>query len=273
MIFLHKKVSSLSVAERCDITALWQEAFGDTEEFVNFMLDGALSDAYFFAAQQNNTLCSMFFLVGIKCKTETAHKDGVYIYAVATKKELRGKGIFPKLFSFATDFVKTLGVKFVLCKPSSQKLFDYYARLGFENVCFSRDIQIKPEKSGYNFVEQDFCEKLYGIYLENKTIPHTLVKTYLQLEKSLECAKDTDYKLISFECGFALINYGKKHIKYICAPKEKLLYIASAIFGLVGKAGTLTVYSEEYSDGALPYAMSLFFDGQKHGMVCPLLFE
>lgn len=274
MNFLHKKANCLSVSEKSGIKELWKEAFGDTESFIDFMLDGALSDGYFFAAKENDTLCSMFFLIGIECKTYDTATCGAYIYAVATKKELRGKGIFPKLFSYATQFLKDFGASFVLCKPSGEKLFDYYAKFGFEKVCFFKTEQIKPQKNGYNFKETLVSDKLYSKYLENlDKSTSELVKSPSVFFGSLECAlSEPGYKLFEFESGFAVGNVEKKHIMYICAPKGEFVSAARALTDYFGSEGSVTVYSAFPKDGS-PYACALFFGKDAHEIHCPLLFE
>ncbi len=114
-------------AQYDQLMALWQEAFGDSEEFV---------DGFF---------CTGFAPARCRCVTENGNVVGAlywfdstyagqrfaYVYAVAVKKTHRGKGICTALMEDTHAHLALRGYDGVLLMPQNQELRSMYDKLGY----------------------------------------------------------------------------------------------------------------------------------------------
>ena len=115
---------------RLQAVSLWQEAFGDSAEYINFFLDTHESCTCL-THEENGKLCSALFLIeGSLCG-----KSAYYLFAAATLKSQRGKGCMAKLLEKAENYAKQNGRAYIVLVPAENSLFDYYSRFGY-NTCF-----------------------------------------------------------------------------------------------------------------------------------------
>ena len=92
MIIKAEKSHMMQIAE------LWNEAFGDDESDVLSYLEYLLH--FFYICEENDTVNAMAAVLPVKF----LDKSGGYIYAVATRKSERGKGLSTELL----DYIKNL---------------------------------------------------------------------------------------------------------------------------------------------------------------------
>lgn len=103
------------------ITALWQEAFGDSEKEIAFFLENARY-AECFAIEEEGKTVAMLFLVDCRLNGN----EGKYIYAACTAKNQRGKGYMSRLLEDCMNREK------LLCLiPGDDGLVKYYQDRGF----------------------------------------------------------------------------------------------------------------------------------------------
>ena len=110
-----------------ELKRLWQEAFGDSEETVNAFFDTGFSEARYNCIWENGAPVSALYwfdchLVGKKI---------AYIYAVATAKAYRGKGLAHRLMENTHRILKEKGYAGAILVPGSQPLFDFYEKMGY----------------------------------------------------------------------------------------------------------------------------------------------
>lgn len=103
------------------IIPLWQEAFGDCAEDIEFFLKNCKHKACL-ALVEGEELVSMLFLVDCKC----CESDSKYIYAACTCKAYRSKGAMSALLEFCK---KNYGS--VCLIPADEDLVKYYKKRGF----------------------------------------------------------------------------------------------------------------------------------------------
>lgn len=109
------------------VVALWQEAFGDTkEDIANCMQHFS---PYLTLYVENNALLGMF----MRLPVESDGKKGDYIYAVATAKHARGRGIATKLLETAKASVSNGERDFLVLVPAKPSLFEFYEKRGYTN--------------------------------------------------------------------------------------------------------------------------------------------
>lgn len=110
------------------IVSLWEEAFGDSREWVMMYLSENIKNVLVYS--EDSVVMGMLSLLEIFYKG----RKGYYIYGVATRKAYRSKGISTKLLDFAKNIVKEKSVDFLVLVPRNQGLFDFYAERGFSPV-------------------------------------------------------------------------------------------------------------------------------------------
>lgn len=84
---------------------------------------------------------AMLFAMPIKVKLINEDFEAYYVFAVATKKTMRGKGYMSKLM----DEIKSEGKPLIL-KPSKDNLIEFYEKLGFKTF------KATTEKCNKNYV-------------------------------------------------------------------------------------------------------------------------
>lgn len=111
--------------EKEQIKALWQETFGDSPDYVE--------DFYKIFATEENALVALDgdrvvgMVNSLDCKARLCGEilRGKYIYALAVKKEYRGRGVAKKLLKMGE------GELFTMLIPERDELFEMYAHLGY----------------------------------------------------------------------------------------------------------------------------------------------
>lgn len=109
-------------ADKNQIIALWQEAFGDTAEDIEFFIDN-VQNAECINMTENGRLLAMFYFVDCFIGS----RKGKYIYAACTDKQFRKKGLMTELI----DSVSKSDYNFICLLPANEKLIDYYKKRGF----------------------------------------------------------------------------------------------------------------------------------------------
>ena len=133
---------------RKQIIELWQNCFGDDEEYIDFFLKncpylcvGTFSD---------DMLVSMLFLLDGLIEN---HKVK-YIYAACTLKEYRGRGLMADLIEFSKQWCSENSYDGLFLVPAVNSLYDYYDKFGFIS-CFEKAV-FSVNKS--QCIESDFTE-------------------------------------------------------------------------------------------------------------------
>ena len=109
------------------VIALWQEAFGDTEADIAACMRHFAP--YTMLYTETDKVLGMFILLPL----QTGSKKGDYIYAVATAKSARGRGIATQLLDYAKTRVKNGRSDFLTLVPAKASLFAFYKNRGFTN--------------------------------------------------------------------------------------------------------------------------------------------
>lgn len=109
------------------LTALWQEAFGDSEEFVDgFFCTGFSPSRCRCVTEDGNAVAALYWFDALYENQRFA-----YVYAVAVKKTHRGKGLCAALMENTHTHLKLRGYAGVLLMPQSDSLRQMYAKLGY----------------------------------------------------------------------------------------------------------------------------------------------
>ncbi len=223
-------ISFATQKNREDIIRLWKEAFGDSTEAIECFLDNICKDrvAVF---TENNKAVGMASVLPVSCNGKT----GRYIYAVATDKAYRGRGICKKLMAYIEGYAKEQRDSFLILVPASSSLFDFYKKMGYNQEVFAPILKAedtdkvishkeyyKLRKSllkGYDFISWGEAE-LEFILSHGKAVKTPTGIAYFENGKAIEVINDVMDKAEAKP--FALI-------KYIDNIKFKKLYFGLAM--------------------------------------------
>ena len=107
--------------------ALWGESFGDSEPAVRFFFE-SFPDCISYVAEKNGVIVSMVHALP---QTLSPDVPAAYVYAVATLKTHRGKGLCRDLMAFAEKDLRDRGFDCCVLTPGEPHLFRFYEKLGY----------------------------------------------------------------------------------------------------------------------------------------------
>lgn len=140
----------LSVADDLPaMISLWQEAFGDDEEYIGEFLSAFYSPQNTPVAVIDGKIAAMLFLLDGEMSVGGKKYPAYYLYAACTAKEHRGKGIMTELLDYTAQLSAERGQAFICLKPGEKSLFDFYAKRGYKPA-FGRKV-FTVHRSGYAY--------------------------------------------------------------------------------------------------------------------------
>lgn len=140
-----------------DITALrslWKEAFGDTDDFLDSFFSTAFSYKQGLAAFIDNDLAGALYIFECEFRSQKI----AYIYAVATAKKHRNKGVCRQLLSYTHAFLKKQGYIAAILVPGNKDLFTFYEKLGYKTCTFLDKFEASQGEKTTDIKEIDVYE-------------------------------------------------------------------------------------------------------------------
>lgn len=120
-----------------ELRKLWQEAFGDSEEFLDGFCRTALSaDRCRCVTVDGRVVCAVYWF---DCSCD-GHRVA-YLYALATAKAHRGRGIGRKLMGHVHELLVSQGYETVLLVPGEESLRRYYETMGYRTCTAFREFE------------------------------------------------------------------------------------------------------------------------------------
>lgn len=113
---------------------LWKEAFGDTDDFLDGFFDHGFSPHRCRCVTEGDRVLSALYWFELSYRGQKL----AYLYAVATAKDCRGKGLFARLLEDVKEVLTAQGFHGILLVPSSESLARMYERHGF-SACAAVD--------------------------------------------------------------------------------------------------------------------------------------
>lgn len=114
------------------LRALWQEAFGDTDAFLDTFFSTAFSPERCLCIVKDKHIAAALYWFECEYKGQPL----AYIYAVATAKAYRGNGLCKKLLEATHHKLNNEGYIGALLVPGSKSLFQFYSKLGYQTCCY-----------------------------------------------------------------------------------------------------------------------------------------
>ena len=118
-----------------DLKALWQEAFGDSESWLDSFFVNCFSENRHHAIWEDKKPVSALYW--FDCELN-GHKLA-YIYAVATGKNCRGRGLATRLMGETHEILKEKGYVGAILVPGEKNLFDFYEKIGYRTATAVRE--------------------------------------------------------------------------------------------------------------------------------------
>lgn len=106
---------------------LWQEAFQDSEEFLDRFYSTGFSPQRSLLAADGPRILGVTYWFGGTCRGQNV----AYLYGVATARAFQGQGVASGLLDTLHHLLADQGVRGVLLVPGNERLFSFYARLGY----------------------------------------------------------------------------------------------------------------------------------------------
>lgn len=119
-------------SHREGIISLWSETFGDSREAVEGFF-AAFPHCISYVAVENGQVVAMAHALPQLLSPDT---KAAYLYAVATDKNHRGRGLCRTLMAFAETDLKARGFGACVLTPGEPSLFRFYENLGYQTEFF-----------------------------------------------------------------------------------------------------------------------------------------
>lgn len=171
------------------LRALWREAFGDSEEFLDQFDKTAFSPDRCRCVTVENHVAAALYWFDCECRGERM----AYLYAIATAKAHRGKGLCSALMEDTHRHLRALGYTGALLVPGEKSLFDFYGRLGYKafggigELCHVADEQSTPIRE---VDEAEYARLRRKLLPEGSVIQEKENLRFLQVQATLTAGED-----------------------------------------------------------------------------------
>lgn len=115
-----------------DLKRLWQQAFGDTDAWLDAYFRYRHNDAHMYVTVvDDEEIASMLSLLPVCLVHQSQCFSARYLYAVATDEQWQGLGLSQAMTEQALEQLRTQGIQAVVTVPATPSLFSFYAKQGF----------------------------------------------------------------------------------------------------------------------------------------------
>lgn len=127
-------------AEIPALRALWKEAFGDTDAWLDTFFSTAFSPTRSRVLTEEGSVAAALYW--FDCEAHGA--PVAYLYAIATAKAMRGKGLCRALMENTHQYLRSLGYASAVLVPAEHSLFDFYGKMGYRPFSPVKRLTVKP---------------------------------------------------------------------------------------------------------------------------------
>ncbi len=107
---------------------LWQEAFGDSESYLDDFFRTAFAPHRCLTAWEAGQLAAAAYWLPCSCRG----REGAYLYAVATVKAYRGRGFCHSLLEEVHRLLRAQGCAMAVLVPGEDSLYTFYEAMGYK---------------------------------------------------------------------------------------------------------------------------------------------
>lgn len=149
-----------------DVLKLWKETFGDDEKFIKSFFDCWQPEKHTLILREEHRILGMLSLLPVTAKGA----KGRYIYAVATEQAVRRRGIATRLLLAADEVQLKQSEKFSVLVPSSEGLFEFYKKRGWNEILYAPDFSKMMMKDSKKISSDEYFEKRKKFFLKSDLI-------------------------------------------------------------------------------------------------------
>lgn len=117
-----------------ELRELWSEVFHDEDWYLDLFFKNIFDRKNTLVGKTEGKIVAMLYMVPYKLKYENSVYDIMYLYALATNKDFRKKGIMKRLIKKSEEIVESLGYIGSFLVPAEESLVSYYENMGFDKV-------------------------------------------------------------------------------------------------------------------------------------------
>lgn len=209
---------------------LWQQAFGDTDAFLDgFFATGFSPDRCRCIIEEDIPIAALYWF---DCAWQG--KKLAYIYAVATEKDLRGQGLCRVLMENTHLCLKLKGYAGAVLVPGTPGLADMYRKFGYKSFCPAENTTVAAAGSAISVSKvsaQEYAQKRLA-YLPENAVNHG----------------PESFDFLSTFCDF----YAGDHFLFCAAREENTIYIQEFLGDTEKIPGILTALQAEKAQVRLP---------------------
>ncbi len=237
-----------------NLKALWQTAFDDSKESLDFFFNKTVSPDRVLAAFEYGKPVSALYMLESDIISEKTY-SAYYIYAVCTHPEYRGKGLMKSLFDELFKVAKSRGIDYLFLVPEEEYLFNIYEKLGFKNG-FSYSEKVASKKDCINEGKNKIQKLTYKDY--RKILSESSVNVPLAVLKettfnSFFNSVSGEVKTLSVENeGYALYEETEEKLVIFELFGNESLFL-NAIFQHTEKEEI--IYRQIANENPIPYGM------------------
>lgn len=120
---------------------LWRDAFGDEEAYISCFFSTAFAPDRCRCVTVDGQLAASLYWLDCRCREMPV----AYLYAVATAKKFRKRGICRALMENTHSLLRELGYAGAILVPGEPSLFAMYASMGYETFGGIREFTCRAE--------------------------------------------------------------------------------------------------------------------------------
>lgn len=257
---------------REQVKQLWQDAFNDTDSFVNLYFERIYSDEINYTVEYNGRVVAALQAITFEFKLGNEILKTAYLSGIVTNKNYRNKGFMRQLLDKTHNSLQAKGFDAVWLIPAEEYLFEIYGKFGYQTLFYknysSIDVtNLVPQKNNifvdtlkYNELNEAFdyfrhkqSEQECGV-LFSKNFFEVLFDVFALENNRIFIARNKQH----IE-GIAFV-VSQSNVLQIFADSSE---IEHALFAYIAKISNLSYIVLKTNDKAKPYGMALFFDKKR----------
>ena len=169
-------IEGTDINEICidEMKIMWKDIFGDGDEYLDAFFEEIYQQENTLVHKENGKVAAALYMIPYEMKYGTERFEVMYLYALSTDRQYRGKGIMSDLINKSNYIIKERGYAGSFLIPADEKLYGYYNKFGYTDVIYGREyIKTDMNEVCEEYTKTDIRE-LYEKYAEEdfNTILH-----------------------------------------------------------------------------------------------------
>ena len=181
------------------LQGLWQEAFGDTLEFIDTFFKTAFDCKRCFCVVDKNAVIAALYWFDCEYQGQPV----AYLYAIATAETYQGQGLCHRLMEHTHRYLQKSGYLGAVLVPGNASLFQFYQSMGYQTCCYleefrcsTTDVLHQPAKTTHGSFHLHTITKTEYATLRKQLLPkdsvlqENICLDFLQTQVTLYAGED-----------------------------------------------------------------------------------